>query len=263
MSSVIDLFVLTEISISSAATDLFSLPGYAGPFYTRCSGQGGGIAVFVSENWSISNISLTFTNAEYVALSLGNAISSICLLAVYRPPSANIGSFLEEFETCIRDLSLHDQLCIVGDFNIDTLSTTKSTVCSYLNILASYGIECTINSPTREELLLDRLVSSCIDHINIRTSLSVVKAAVVQEKLADHYFVACQCSFGPSSSRQLTSHVKITTIDSRAFDQLVSAFDWNTFLESVSYKDVYEKFVRVFNEFYEECQRVHGVHKET
>ncbi|CAN7999157.1 unnamed protein product, partial [Ixodes pacificus] len=255
ISSLVDVFVLTEISISSVATDQFSLPGYIGKFYTRCSGHGGGIAVFVNEKWSITNISLYFNHAECVALSLGNAATSVCFLAVYRPPSTNVGSFLEELETYISSLTMHDQLCVVGDFNIDILSTTKSTVCKYLTILSTHGIECTINAPTREEFLLDRLVCSCIDHINIRTSASIVKSAIITEKLADHYFVACHCSFGNLASRKLPGRMKITSIDNRAFDKLVSSYDWIGFLQSVHHSDVYKNFVLLFDKFYNTCRK--------
>ncbi|CAN7993442.1 unnamed protein product [Ixodes hexagonus] len=149
---------------------------------------------------------------------------------------------------------MHDQLCIV-DFNIDILSATKSTVCKYLTILPTHGIENAINAPTREEFLLDRLVSSCINHINVRTSASIVKSAIITEKLADHYFVACHCSFGPLTLRNLPGHIKVTSIDKRAFDQLVSAYDWIGFLESVNHSDVYKKFVLLFDKFYKACRK--------
>lgn len=256
VSSIIDVFVLTEISISAADTNQFSLPGYTATFYTRCSGRGGGIAVFVNKKWSVSQNPLQFSHAECVALSLGNEATSVYLLAVYRPPSSNVGSFLEELDTCVSDLSLQDQLCIIGDFNIDILRVAKSTVCNYLNTLAKHGIECTIDNPTREEHLLGRLVSSCIDHVNIRTSASIVKSAIVTEKLADHYFVACHCSDGPLLSHTLSNHIRVTRIDNGLFDQLVSAFDWNKFLESVDYSDIYQKFVLVFSQFYQASQKV-------
>lgn len=255
IASSVDVFVLTEINIPSFATDQFSLPGYRGTFYTRDMGHGGGIAVFVSDKWSFSNISLTFAQAEFIALSVENSINSICLLAMYRPPSTNIGSFLVELEENISDLSSYGQLCIIGDFNIDILNGSKSNVCNYLNTLATHGIESVINCPTREEFLLGRLVSSCIDHINLRTSSTIVKSAVIKEKLADHYFVACRWSIGVLKSRETSGRINVTGIDTTAFDKLVSAFDWNHFLRTVNYTDVYPKFVLVFKQFYERCRR--------
>ncbi|CAN7981541.1 unnamed protein product [Ixodes pacificus] len=218
-------------------------------------GHGGGIAVFVSDKWSFSNISLTFAQAEFIALSVENSVNSICLLAMYRPPSTNIGSFLVEFEENLTDLSSYSQLCIIGDFNIDILNGSKSNVCNYLNILATHGIESVINCSTREEFLLGRLVFSCIDHINLRTSSTVVKSAVIKEKLADHYFVACRWSIGVLKSRETSSRINVTGIDTTAFDKLVSAFDWNHFLRTVNHTDVYPMFVLVFKQFYERCQR--------
>ncbi|CAN7952096.1 unnamed protein product [Ixodes pacificus] len=83
-----------------------------------------------------------------------------------------------------------DKLCIVGDINIDLLKPFKSAVCDYLNILANYGIDSVIQTPTREEYLSDQMVSSCIDHINIRNSGVPILSAVIKYKLEDRYFVA-------------------------------------------------------------------------
>lgn len=85
-----------------------------------------------------------------------------------------------------------EQFCLVGDLNIDTAKQDRSEVCDYLNILTNEGVECVINVPTREQSLVDKLVSLSIDHICVRARNTVVTSSVISQKLADHQFIACQ-----------------------------------------------------------------------
>lgn len=57
---------------------------------------------------------------------------------------------------------------MIGDIIIDTLNDSFPSVCDYLNLLADSGIENTILAPTRVEFLMDKLVTTCINHINVR-----------------------------------------------------------------------------------------------
>lgn len=246
----VDVFVLSEINIAAEMTSQFSMSGYNSTFTTRPCGRGGGIAVYVRDNWSVNNLTVTFNHAECIALNITNELSSICFLAIYRPPSEHVRDFLDELDGALRQLSTYDQLCILGDFNIDILTPSKSSVCTYLNTLSGNGISSLINAPTREEILSGRLVVSCIDHINLRTCSQRVQSAVITQKLADHYFISCRWSnVNPSPQCSLLG-TRTSVIDTAKFDRLVSSFDWNGFLQSVSSTDIYQKFAHVINMFY-------------
>ncbi|CAN7940178.1 unnamed protein product [Ixodes pacificus] len=109
-----------------------------------------------------------------------------------------------------------DKLCIVGDMNIDLLKPFKSAVCDYLNILASYGIDSVIQTPTGEEYLSDQMVSSCIDQINVRNSAVLILSAVIKHKFADHYFVACRI-YAEFISEQLERQKQIAIMNTSNF----------------------------------------------
>lgn len=47
----IDIFVLTEIGISSSHCNQFILNGYKDIFYTRHNSRGGGIAIYIRDKW--------------------------------------------------------------------------------------------------------------------------------------------------------------------------------------------------------------------
>lgn len=68
--STYDVVALTEVNVSSDVLSHFSLPGCQLHSYTRQQRTGGGIAVFVKDSWSVSEISIPFTQAEVVALRL-------------------------------------------------------------------------------------------------------------------------------------------------------------------------------------------------
>ncbi|CAN8019352.1 unnamed protein product [Ixodes persulcatus] len=96
---------------------------------------------------------------------------------------------------------------------------------------------------------MGRLVVSCIDHINLRTCSQKVLSAVITQKLADHYFVGCRWFCDSPSPLNSVAGTKISVFDSSKFDGLVSSFDWNDFLLSVTSTDIYQKFVQVIKTF--------------
>lgn len=245
----VDVFVLSEINIAAEATSEFFLPGYSSTFTTRSSGRGGGIAVFVRDTWYVTNLSASFKHAECIAINITNSLNSICVLAVYRPPSECVRGFLDELDVALRQHFIFNELCLVGDFNIDTLTSSKSSVCTYLNILSGNGLSTLINAPTREEIRSGRLVVSCIDHINLRTNSQKVQSAIITLKLADHYFVACRWFNDKPSPQHTSAGTRISVFDTAKFDCLVSSYDWNGFLQSVSSSDIYHKFVNILRNF--------------
>lgn len=99
----------------------------------------------------------------------------------HRPPSENASILLKELESFLRTVQ-SVPLVLTGDFNLDALSPTRPAVNEYLNIMSSWGIQPTIHTFTREEHLVDKLVASCIDHVNVRLSCARVVSAVIKKK---------------------------------------------------------------------------------
>lgn len=163
---------------------------------------------------------------------------------MYRPPSENVSLFLAELEVFLGQLRSESQLCLVGDMNIDTLKSIKSIVCDYLTLLSEYGIKNIISLPTREELLSGSLVVSCIDHINTRAADILIKSAVINQKLSDHYFIVCHLQHqGLIQNLNRSECTRVTITDVVKFDALVAAFDWEIFFRSQEDKTLYPAFV--------------------
>lgn len=235
----VDVWALTEINLPSDFINQFSLPGYREFFLSRPCRTGGGIAIFVKDSWETSNINITFIHAECLAMNIFNSTYSLTVIACYRPPSERVSLFLEELRTFLAGLQATEHICMLGDFNIDILKPAKSVVCDYLNILAEFGLANSIQAPTREEFLNGNLVTSCLDHINIRAHGISVKSAVVSQKLADHYFTACQLiSKGPvQTACSKTRRIRI--VDRKVFDKLIASYDWDNLLRFFSQQEIY------------------------
>lgn len=100
---VTEVFVLTEINVTAEDLRRFTLPGYKVFSYTRQDRRGGGVAVFVKDTLVVTEISVTFFQAEVIALRLNTPIFSLVLFAVYRPPRFNGRLFLAELDQALSE----------------------------------------------------------------------------------------------------------------------------------------------------------------
>lgn len=251
----VDAFIFTETNIPESMLSQYTIKDYNNFFSVRPTRSGGGIVAYVHQIWQVSTLDLVFCHAESLTLKLDYSNLSLSLLCFYRPPSENSRLFLSELELTLSTLSSMQHLCLVGDFNIDTLKTNNTIVCDYLNILSTSGLECVIAAPTREELLGTKLVSSCIDHICIRAPSSRVDSAVIHEKLADHYFVGCRVTHNSASTLEPKISKQIKIIDIVSLDKSIASYDWDGFLGSSNSDNIYPRFVQVFNSLTEAAKR--------
>lgn len=251
-----EVFVLTEINVPLDTLCNYTLPGYQVYSYLRPIGKGGGIAVFIKNTWLVSEITFSFTQAEVVSLRLCSPLLSLVLIAVYRPPCCNGRIFLQELNVAISSLLSGDNICMTGDINIDTLRPNLPLTADYLDVLSKWGLDCTISKPTREEFLSSKLVTSCLDHINVRVHDFQTLSAVIETKLADHYFVACSLSPKSSHVRRVASKTTISVIDPRALDREIAQYDWHNFICITSPSNMYEKFVTLLDEFKKTATRI-------
>lgn len=95
---------------------------------------GGGIAVFIQISCRSSNIHVSFSNAESLALKVLDGHFCVSMLALYQPLSENIPFFLDEVKSQLSSFRPMDNQCIIVDLNIDVTKTTKSVNCDYLTV---------------------------------------------------------------------------------------------------------------------------------
>ena len=116
---------------------------------------------------------------------------NICLLAIYRSHSFSIAEFNNELENNLKNLN-HKNIVIIGDMNIDLLSTSNDHILNYLNILSASGFISHVNEPTR----ISGDSKTCLDHIFIRFSNhnTKVDTAKYLNDITDHFPILCKIS---------------------------------------------------------------------
>lgn len=204
--------------------------------------------VFVRSGWLCDRLSLTFNEAEVVALTADSPHGEFLVCAVYRPPNKNIALFLDELSAFLNKHS-NKQIILAGDFNIDITDTSKTGVNDYLTLLAGYGFENQIQDFTREEILSDRLTQTCIDHISTRTPKLDAFGWVVKEKVADHYFTVLVIS-GDNRLPPVEPELEKLVLRDKEVDRQIKSFNWDALLESnhlVAYDLMAKKFEDIYN----------------
>lgn len=115
---------------------------------------------------------------------------------------------------------------MLGDINVCYLTDMYGSE-DYLNTHYTNGIINTIQGPTRVEFHNNNLVSSCLDHINVKTSSNTFFAFILEDKLSDHYWTgivlglrkppigtACRSEDGPRD-------VKLTVLSTKKVNESI------------------------------------------
>lgn len=175
----LDIIVLTESNINYSLLSFYNIKGYNLNSYVRTGRSGGGVLVYTRAELCACVCDLaTPANcaraAEYVSITLDYNNEQIHLLSIYRPPKINkqdkIKQFLIELRSILETLPPNKKVIICGDININLLNSSDQYVNSYENLLSEYGFTKCINDVTRKEILLGKIVQSCLDHIYIRAN---------------------------------------------------------------------------------------------
>ncbi len=101
---------------------------------------------------------------------------------MYRSPSGDEDTFLSKFEQLLSDLSKKGhRFVVMGHFNIDVLDVNHPLTKRFYDLLKSFGLVWSVNSPTR---VTDHSATA-ID--NVVTNLTDTKVSVINTAISDHY----------------------------------------------------------------------------
>lgn len=245
----IDVIILTEINIEANEPLSFAISGFHEASVRREGKKGGGILVYIKNCWLSDRTELCVKHAEVIVMNIQKAEVSFTICAVYRPPSGSLSLFYEEFDKLINSFNNNDYIVIAGDFNIDVMSKTKYGVQEYLDILSNYGLRNMIVGYTREESLADKITKTGIDHIIVRTGNPMFTGGIIQQKVADHYFVALRI-IDKSTTRKAEEQEYKQILDNNKVDRSIKRFTWNSLLK-LDHISLYETVVETLGSIYE------------
>jgi hypothetical protein len=190
-----DIICLSEINITEEEIQFYNLKGYRKIYKLRKHKTGGGLLLFVKDNYSFVDITVSFDSFECIAgtIKCSNSNLSINIIFVYRPPNLRIPDFVNDIRIVIDNLKEYFVL-FLGDVNINLFDSENSYVKDYEIQLYNYGLSNVIESATREEIRDELLSSTLIDHIFIRAKNYDILSGVLHTKISDHYPVVVFCN---------------------------------------------------------------------
>lgn len=229
-----DVIVLSEIWIHTCETEIFNISGYYQ--FAKCndSYRSGGVIVYISDKFTARRQDVTVIRSADVlkvtidiesdgagAAGLQQSLPlALTIVAAYRLHSYPINAFLGEL-TAILDACNDRNLMVIGDMNL-CLVKQSAAADEYLSIMASFGLDQLIDTPTRGD--------SCLDHIFFRSrDVSNLNCQVISSGRSDHDVSVCELSF--SEKYRKSSNTRFGDTKRLNYDVLISILegvDWST-----------------------------------
>lgn len=249
-----DVIVLTETWISKYELNHFKIKGYNS--FAKCNEtyRAGGTVVYVRDCYQCSGVREREEVRSADVLQINIKVSDLeqfTLLAVYRLHSGSRADFIKNLNSIINDLDKCN-IIYVGDINLNILEQTAETD-EYLSLLASNGLFCLINEPTR----IIKNSATCLDHVFIRffheSSLNCnFHAKVYHYNITDHSTVVFSMEISNIDLKNQEEWViKVN------YDQLVTMLNavvWTDVFTKDSVSDAFLTFLNILQTCLKDCQ---------
>lgn len=183
-----DIFIISEHGFSQNNIEFFKInENYnLANSYQRTKFRGGGVALFIKTNIKFEAIKLDFSSDldfEICGVEiLLEPYGRLPIVGLYRSPNGQAENFfrgLEDLLTLLQARFKH--FIIMGDFNINVLDSTSILTQSFTDLLNSFDLKWSVNSPTR----VTSNTSTAID--NIITNISNCSVSVLETAISDHH----------------------------------------------------------------------------
>ena len=201
-SKILDIVAVTETWLKhdetkSAIADI-SPPGWLFQEPRADQWTGGGVSILVSDQLKTDILPLpSFKTFEAISARIGNNSFSGLVVCLYRLQNGTC-QFLYEFQDLLENIiSLHENLYILGDFNLH-LDNSNGNTNKFNEILTCFDLKQHINFPTHVhghwlDLLITKRISNSIksvfsaagisDHLVVISEIDCCKTKWNKEKI--------------------------------------------------------------------------------
>nr|XP_053634311.1 uncharacterized protein LOC128689840 [Cherax quadricarinatus] len=254
LNSNISIITLTETWLKPDITDVYTIPGYMAIHNCRTDQQGGGTAIYNSNQLKCINKSCTKDeHGEYIIAKFKSKDQqkTLTFINIYRVPQSNIYHFSEKLGNMITDAHMNkDHLLLTGDFNINILHDQYPQVTEFTNTMSNCLLIPAIFKPTR----ITETSISLIDHIWINT-ISPLKSGIVTDNTTDHYptFLVTNLGKLPQDITKVTFRLHNETAVNN-FIAAMNNIDWQNELET------YTNMNECVNNFLKKAQSLFNKH---
>ena len=155
---------------------MFHLQDYEFLRADRSHGKGGGVGIYIHNKLKFKlRPDLHISGSEDIFIEIINSKSkNIIVGTIYRPPNNEIDLFLHDIDEGLHKiLQENKNVYLMGDYNIDLLTTTQHNNLRFMNILHSNAFYPHINKPTR----ISNTSQTLIDNIFSKRCISIVPMA--------------------------------------------------------------------------------------
>ena len=216
LSGSLTAIALTETWLTTLNEDTYKLPGYKFISQTRINKTGGGVGIFICNDFlykTRSDLCRMTCNIECLFVEITQREKpSVLIGCIYRPPNTDVVAFNSEFESILKIIdSNHTRISILaGDYNLDLIKHDKhGPTAEFLNNLLAYSYIPTIRSPTR----IANTSATLIDNIFINSVQYRMKTAIVYSDISDHLPIALHLE------TNLVKNIRPNSIVKRAYDE--------------------------------------------
>ena len=253
-----DIFTIQELW--KIQKEFYDIPGYNFHCNTRKKAQGGGVGIYVKNNFNTSLLkeeSIFKENIfESIALKveIPNVKKFICI-SLYRPnnhkrltANEQFQSFFQSLSEMLQKLEKHKlPVYILSDSNIDFMKIgidVNST--DIFQTMLEFGYFQLIGKTTR----IFNESKSLIDHIFTNDSLDNINSGVIVDTFSDHFITFCSLKSSKTKHNKPPNHIFRRNFDQNnkdVFKNYLTNLSWNNVLESSCPNEAYNLF---WNDFY-------------
>lgn len=248
---------LSETHLKESPSEYYNLNGYNIEFTNRVERQKGGVCLYVSSSIKYklrSDLCIANSNFESCFIEIENTNTRNTLVGVIYRSHTAIDHFVADIGPIFDKLTSEKKKCyIMGDFNIDLLKDdSDKPTHEYLNLVYSYSFIPTIYKPTR----ITEQSATIIDNILVNNHDDINSAIIVTD-ISDHLptILIENHSIKNQSTRGSKHFFKRNHSPGNInhLQQKLSNVNWYEELENEDANDSYNKFVKIFTVFYDEC----------
>ena len=238
------VIAFTETWLNDSVNDEeIKIDGYKIVRKDRCSGQGGGVCLYIRNDLAfniIDELETGITESIWINILLPRS-KPIVLGVLYRPPKNN--GFIDHLSNSLENLNKDDEIIILGDMNICLLHNSYLSK-QYLGVLHLNGLTQLIEKPTR----VTSTCSSLLDHVICSKDDKISQYGVIDLGISDHCFTFCTRKITKLAIKQhrTTTLRSLKRYSEESFISNLSLVDWSVITNCTDVNEAWSKFQSVF-----------------
>ena len=243
----IDFIMLCETFLTNTNMNMFSIHGYNFVCNNRIRGRGGGVALYISDNFHFkvrSDLTVNFdVEFESIFVEMHIKNEKILIGEVYRVPGTNEQRSVQRYESLLQDMSDFNGDIMIGtdqNFNYINMEQHANTRDLFDLFIAS-GFIPTITIPTR----ITHQTSTLIDNIYVKTRKTEnLTSGVISSDISDHLPIFNLIGTSQTTKllpKYITCRKLNEDVVSNIINHLIS-IDWVHLLENLNVNEANDMF---------------------